>query len=96
MEGILPKFVDVPEQRTVFSYAYDFHLRADSPGKNAGTDGTDIGIYGGPFPWPDGGSAPWQTSPVPAVPQITSLDTLNVVVPVNGTLSVDVKASKKD
>jgi len=32
----------------------DFHLRANSPYHNAGTDGTDIGIYGGAFPWKEG------------------------------------------
>ena len=26
----------------------------NSPAKNAGTDGTDIGIYGGPRPWREG------------------------------------------
>jgi len=37
-----------------FSYSEDYHLRPDSPGKNAGKDGTDIGIYGGAFPWKEG------------------------------------------
>ncbi len=32
----------------------DFHLPNDSPYKNAGRDGTDIGIYGGAFPWKEG------------------------------------------
>jgi len=32
----------------------DYHLKADSPGKNAGKDGTDIGIYGGSYPWKEG------------------------------------------
>lgn len=38
----------------VFDYAHDYHLQTSSPGKNAGTDGTDIGIYGGAFPWKEG------------------------------------------
>ncbi|MBK8482803.1 MAG: hypothetical protein IPL31_00210 [Saprospiraceae bacterium] len=37
-----------------FNYSYDYHLQTSSPGKSAGTDGTDIGIYGGTFPWKDG------------------------------------------
>jgi hypothetical protein len=40
-----------------FSYNHDYHLQPTCPGKNAGKDGTDIGIYGGAFPW-KGGSVP--------------------------------------
>ena len=39
-------------------YKADFHLAPNSPYKNAGTDGTDIGIYGGTFPW-KAGSIPY-------------------------------------
>ncbi|MDL2314939.1 right-handed parallel beta-helix repeat-containing protein [Bacteroidales bacterium OttesenSCG-928-C19] len=31
----------------------DYHLKETCPGKNAGTDGTDIGIYGTEFPFKD-------------------------------------------
>lgn len=41
-----------------FNYAHDYHLKASSPGKNAGTDGMDIGLYGGLFPWKDGSLPP--------------------------------------
>ena len=37
-----------------FSYEQDFHLQESSPGKNAGTDGTDIGIYGTDTPYKEG------------------------------------------
>ena len=37
-----------------FNYAHDYHLQTSSPGHNAGTDGTDVGIYGGTFPWKEG------------------------------------------
>lgn len=37
-----------------FSYSHDYHLKNTSPGKNAGIDGQDVGIYGGLFPWKDG------------------------------------------
>lgn len=39
-----------------FSYNKNnnYRLRVSSLGKNSGTDGTDRGIYGGPFPWVDG------------------------------------------
>lgn len=32
----------------------NFNLLGTSPGKNAGTDGTDIGLYGGPYPFIEG------------------------------------------
>lgn len=34
--------------------SYNYELKPTCPGKNAGTDGTDIGIYGGQFPCPKG------------------------------------------
>jgi hypothetical protein len=37
-----------------FAYNYNFHLPNNSPYLNAGTDGTQIGIYGGTFPYKDG------------------------------------------
>lgn len=37
-----------------FSYDSDFHLKETSPGKAAGTDGTDIGIYGTMSPYKEG------------------------------------------
>ena len=37
-----------------FSYEHDFHLKETSPGKNAGTDGNDIGIYGTVTPYKEG------------------------------------------
>jgi hypothetical protein len=42
-----PQFVNVPASGANFSYAYDFHLLSTSPVLNGGTDGTDIGLYGG-------------------------------------------------
>lgn len=43
------------DSNTPFNYPTDnFHLKINSIGKNAGTDGTDIGIYGGLYPWKDG------------------------------------------
>lgn len=35
-------------------FGTNYHLQPTSPGKNAGKDGTDIGIYGGAFPWKAG------------------------------------------
>jgi len=44
----------VNQTGNTFSYTDDYHLQPGCPGKNAGTDGTDIGIYGGASPWKDG------------------------------------------
>ncbi|MFP4093848.1 MAG: hypothetical protein ACLFUB_05155 [Cyclobacteriaceae bacterium] len=41
-----PEFVNVPES-FAWSYEHDFNVTDSSPANNAGTDGTDLGIYGG-------------------------------------------------
>lgn len=48
----------VNQTGTTFSYYNDYHLKATSPGKLAGQDGKDIGIYGGTTPWVDGNLPP--------------------------------------
>lgn len=37
-----------------FDIHVNYRLKDTSPGKNAGTDGTDIGLYGGSYPWKAG------------------------------------------
>jgi len=73
----------------------NYRLQASSAGKNAGTDGTDLGIYGGSYPFPSGGApgSGYDTSPMPPIPQVTELNIQNATVPVNGTLNVNVKAT---
>jgi hypothetical protein len=70
-------FVNVGSTNT-FSYNYDYHLKSDSPGKNYGTDGTDVGIYGT--------SNPYKENAVPEIPHITksilSSETINGKLPV--------------
>ena len=39
---------------TTWSCTLDYHLKSTCPGKNAGVDGTDIGIYGTAFPCSEG------------------------------------------
>lgn len=82
-----PLFTNVPLNS--FNYSYDFSLQATSPGKNAGTDGTDIGIYGGAMPFTD-------MTGSPAIPQIKSLLLLNPVIPVGDSLRVVIKAKKQN
>jgi len=90
-ENVNPLFVNAPS--STFSYSYDYNLQATSPGKNAGTDGTDIGIYGGLYPFPSGGVSPYVTSPLPKIPQIMEMNLINSVLPANGTLQVQIKAT---
>jgi hypothetical protein len=90
LENINPLFVHVPE--TDYKADHDYHLQSASQGKNKGTDGKDIGIYGGMFPFPGGANRPWQTSPMPAVPQVVKMNVKNSVLPVNGTLQVEIEA----
>ncbi|MFI5164264.1 MAG: hypothetical protein ACHQHP_03345 [Bacteroidia bacterium] len=82
-----PQFMNVPAN--AFSYSYDFTLMAGSPGKNAGTDGTDIGAYGGPSPFVD-------LTGSPAIPQVKSLTILNPMIPVGDSLHVVIKAKKQN
>jgi hypothetical protein len=96
LEGIEPEFVDTPRSKTTFSYTYDLHPDTGSPLLGAGSPGTDIGIYGGTAPWPDGGPVPWQTSPMPYIPIIESVDIQNANIPLDGTLSVKLKARTND
>lgn len=65
-----------------FSYQYDFNLQIQSPGINAGTDGTDIGIYGGAFPWKEGS--------IPINPHIQT-KTISSTTDPSGNLPVNIK-----
>ena len=70
-----------------FQYSLNYQIKNTCHGKNAGTDGTDIGIYGGLFPWKEGS--------VPLSPHIQ-----NKVIPVstnpNGNLNVNIKVAAQD
>jgi hypothetical protein len=93
IENTSPEFVSV--SGAAFNFSYDYHLQGASPGINAGTDGTDIGIYGSTYPFPSGGDVPWQTSSLPPIPQIMQMDVLNSVLPADSTLRIRVKARKQ-
>ncbi|TAL59713.1 MAG: hypothetical protein EPN85_08790 [Bacteroidetes bacterium] len=82
-----PLFTNVPTN--FFSYSYDYTLTATSPGKNTGTDGTDIGIYGGVAPFVD-------MTGTPAIPQVKNLTILNPVISVGDTLQIILKAKKQN
>lgn len=64
---------------------HDWTLLASSVGFKYGTDGTDVGIHGGSYPSPNSTGAT-------NIPQITSMDIQNSVLPQNGTLNIEFKA----
>jgi hypothetical protein len=66
---------------------YNFRLSANSVGKGKGSGGTDIGVYGGDFPFQGIGGAS-------TLPQITRMDISNSVLPKTDKLKVTFKARK--
>jgi hypothetical protein len=70
-----------------FNYNYNYHLKATSPGKNYGTDGTDVGIYGTIAPYKDGA--------VPFNPHIMTRNISGQTTP-QGILNVNISVSAQD
>lgn len=78
--------------RADFSTAVDYKLAPESAGKNAGSDGKDIGIYGGTNPIPQA----LRINGVPALPRIMQLTLKNMSVAPGGNLEIELKAEKVD
>ena len=70
-----------------FDYTHNYHLKSTCPGKNAGTDGTDIGIYGGSYPWKEG-----------AIPNNPHFQSVKIApkTDANGSLNVNIKVQAQD
>jgi len=81
-----PQFVNFPASGAGFSFNYDYHLQPTSPGIGYGTDGNDVGMWGGAVPVNAGFEPP--------IPRITELKLSNSTVPVGGTLQMTLKATK--
>lgn len=77
----------VNQSGTTFSYAHDYHLNPDSPGKNAGRDGSDIGIYGGVYSWKAGS--------VPANPHFQRVQ-IAPKTDSTGNLTIKIKVTAQD
>jgi len=69
-----------------FDIYKDYNLKSTSPGKNAGTDGTDIGPYGGTNPFVWGGAF--------TIPKVTELVIETPVVDQGTSVNVKLKAEK--
>ena len=102
-----PDFVYFNENQFISDYTVsypangpfmDYHLSDASPGKNYGTDGTDLGIYGGPTPFAEGATTDsrFRYYPMPAMPQMLDLTITNQSIPANSTLNVNFTAEKKN
>jgi hypothetical protein len=70
-----------------YNYSQDYHLQPTCPGKNAGTDGTDIGIYGGTNPWKEGS--------IPVNPHVQA-KSISGSTDQNGNLNVNIKVAVQD
>jgi hypothetical protein len=88
--GIDPQFTSYPFEGGGFSYTRDFTLKSTSPGINAGTDNSDIGMTGGLMPYTPGAN--------PQIPQMTEVKFPDNAssVKTGGTLNVSFKAKKQD
>jgi hypothetical protein len=85
--GVDPLFTNAPDR--ISTNTYDHSLQALSPGKDAGLDGTDIGIFGGTLPWPN-------YLGLPRLPMVTSLTSTNSTIAVGGSLNVQIEGTKVD
>ena len=100
-----PSFVYPVAFNTILNYTYttpssgpyaDFHLQSSSVAKNYGTDGLDLGIYGGIYPWVDatsGDASIKYFGMTRGIPHITSLTIPTPVVNSGGTLQIQLNAT---
>lgn len=70
----------------------DYHLQASSPAKNAGTDGTDLGIYGGTAPWPDTEGYTGEST----LPKHYDMELKNPILYPNQTLQLQLNVKKRN
>lgn len=67
-----------------FSPNHDFHLNPGSPCLTGGTGGTQIGIYGGSYPFSIGN--------VPNVPVVAKVEMLHTAIPADSSSTVNLEA----
>ena len=83
-----PLFTNVPSNSVVDFYNNDYTLTDLSDGKNGGSDGTDIGVFGNNFVFDNNGRPNLFPFPV-------SMEINNTVVQPGQVLNVDFSASTK-
>lgn len=77
----------VNQSGTAFDYNHDYALKPTAPGKNAGDDGTDVGIFGT--------TNPYKISAIPSNPHISFKNIPASTLP-NGTIQVKFKVTAQD
>jgi len=77
----------VNQTGSTFSFNQNYHLQPTCLGVNAGRDGTDIGIYGGAYPWKDGN--------IPFNPHYQSI-TVAPTTDSTGNLNVNIKVEAQN
>ena len=83
--GVDPQFTNAPN--ISLNYTFNYDLLPASTGNNAGTDNTDIGLFGGPAPWPN-------QSGLARIPFVTEFNLQLTQVPQGGTVDGTVKAKR--
>lgn len=87
--NVNPNFVNFPLAGANFAYTYDFNLQAGSPAIDYGTDGEDIGLYGGLLGY-------YNQNGIPNIPQVREFNvTSTTTVPPGGTININVKSTIK-
>ncbi|MBI3233639.1 MAG: hypothetical protein HYZ42_06290 [Bacteroidetes bacterium] len=86
--NVNPSFINFPNGGAYFDYSYNFNLQDTSQLKNAGTDGTDIGITGG--------IGYYEQNGIPNIPQIREFNiTSSRTIAPGGTLNINIKSTIK-
>lgn len=77
----------INQSGTSYNYSHNYHLQSTSAGIKAGTDGTDIGIYGGALPWKDGS--------IPLNPHV-QFKNISGSTDQNGNLQINIKVKAQN
>ncbi|MEP6466535.1 MAG: hypothetical protein ABJB05_09520 [Parafilimonas sp.] len=85
-----PKYISYDLTTTEVTRNDNLQLQTSSPAKNAGTDGKDIGGYGGATPMK------YPLSGEPAIPQVKTMNINNTTVSPGSILQVQVKANSNN
>lgn len=80
-------FTSIVTTNNSYSEDNNYHIKATSPGKDYGTDGTDLGIYGT--------ANPFKENSVPIIPYIKAYNTAIKTVDGKLEISVDVESQTK-
>ncbi len=82
LNNVNPMFINATNANISFFYSNDYHSEPGSPADNAGTDGSDIGLYGGAFGYHQDGKpseVPYMLSLGIQNPSLEAGELLNVI-----------------